>query len=75
MLWPIVLTAGLVVLRVTLGFLEQVGGEPVPFSDDGPRVSILNVMIALVALLSAYASTLAVRARNAAEKPTSDGRH
>jgi hypothetical protein len=33
------------------------------------------VMIALVALLSAYASTLAVRARNAAENPTSDGRH
>jgi hypothetical protein len=75
MLWPIVLTAGFVVLRVTLGFLEQVGGEPVPFSDDGPRVSILNVMIALVALLSAYASTLAVRARKAAEEPTSDGRH
>ena len=73
MLWPVVLTAGFVVLRVTLGLLERVGGEPVPFSDDGPRVSILNVMIALAALLSSYASTLAVRARKAAAKQT--GRH
>ena len=37
--------------------------------------ALFVVMIALTALLSAYASTLAVRARNAAEKPTSDGRH
>ena len=73
MLWPVVLTAGFVVLRLSLGVLEQVGGDPVPFPEDGPRVSILNVMIGLTALLSGYASTLAVRARKAAEKRS--GRH
>jgi hypothetical protein len=67
MLWPVVLTAGFVLLRVSLGVLERIGGNPVPFANDGPRVSILNVMIVLTALLSGYASALAVRARKVAE--------
>lgn len=68
MVWPVVLTAGFLVLEAALGMLERFGGAPVPFPEDGPRVSILNVMIGLVALLSGYASTLAVRAREANDK-------
>jgi hypothetical protein len=73
LLWPIVLTAGLIVLRYVLGPLELAGGEPMPFPEDGARVSALNVMIGLTALLSTYASVLASRAREANHKRS--GRH
>ena len=65
MLWPVVLTAGFVVLWLALGVLERAGGDPVPFPDDGARVSALNIVIVLTALLSGYASEFAVRARTA----------
>ena len=74
MLWPVVLTSGFIVLWFALGMLERAGGEPTPFPDDGPRVSVLNVMIVLTALLSGYASTLAVRARKEAVKRSDEWR-
>jgi hypothetical protein len=73
LLWPIVLTAGLIVLRYVIGPLEHVGGEPIPFPDDGARVSALNVMIGLTGLVSTYASVVASRAREANHKRS--GRH
>lgn len=71
MVWPVVLTSGLIVLWFALGMLERAGGEPVPFPEDGPRVSILNVMLVLTPLLSGYASALAVRARKTTEHHSS----
>ncbi len=67
MVWPVVLTSGLIVLWFALGVVERSGGNPVPFPEDGPRISILNVMIVLTPLLSGYGSALAVRARKTAE--------
>jgi hypothetical protein len=63
MLWPAALTAGFIVIWFGLGILERAGGEPVPFPEDGARVSVLNVTIFLTLLLSAYASATAIRAR------------
>jgi hypothetical protein len=71
MVWPVVLTSGLIVLWFALGVLERAGGEPVPFPGDGPRVSILNVMIVLTPLLAGYASALAMRARKTTEQHSS----
>ena len=65
MLWPVVLTAGFVVLRFVLGVLERAGGATTPFPADGPRISAFNITIALATLLSSYASALAIRARKA----------
>jgi hypothetical protein len=68
MLWPAALTAGFVVLWFGLGILERAGGEPVPFPEDGARVSALNVMIVITLLLSAYASMTAIRARERSKR-------
>lgn len=72
LIWPVVLTAGLFVLRPVLGLVERAGGEPMPLPDDGARVSALNVMTALSAMVATYASVLASRARNTHNEQIND---
>lgn len=75
LLWPVAVTVGLFVLRPVLELLERAGGESISLADDGARISALNVMIGLTAMVATYASVLASRARETFDKQTNDNRH